>query len=102
MVSICLSLFAFTSILGWSYYGERCAEYLLGIKVIVPFRLLWVAAIYIGATRELGEVWGIADIFNGLMAIPNLIGLLLLSPVIFRLSRRYFEEIPNDDKSKPR
>ena len=102
VVSICLSLFAFTSILGWSYYGERCAEYLLGIKVIVPFRLLWVAAIYIGATRELGEVWGIADILNGLMAIPNLIGLLLLSPVIFRLSRRYFEEIPNADKSKPR
>ncbi|MEH6466470.1 MAG: sodium:alanine symporter family protein [Porticoccus sp.] len=91
VVSICLLLFAFSSLLGWSYYGERCAEYLLGVKVIVPFRILWVLAIYIGATRELSEVWGVADILNGLMAIPNLIGLLLLSPIIFKLTKDYFE-----------
>ncbi|PCJ90791.1 MAG: sodium:alanine symporter family protein [Porticoccaceae bacterium] len=90
VVALCLALFAFTTILGWSYYGERCAEYLFGIKIIMPFRLLWVLAVYIGATRELGEVWGVADILNGLMAIPNLIGLLLLSPVIFRLSKLHF------------
>ncbi|MBQ0711707.1 MAG: sodium:alanine symporter family protein [Porticoccus sp.] len=91
LVSICLLLFAFSSLLGWSYYGERCAEYLLGVKVIVPFRILWVLAIYVGATRELSEVWGIADILNGLMAIPNLIGLLLLSPIIFKLTKDYFD-----------
>jgi alanine or glycine:cation symporter, AGCS family len=95
VVALCLALFAFTTILGWSYYGERCAEYLFGIKIIMPFRVLWVLAVYIGATRELGEVWGIADIMNGLMAIPNLIGLLLLSPVIFRLSEIHFAS-PSD------
>lgn len=92
LVSLCLALFAFTTILGWSYYGERCAEYLFGVRIIVPFRVLWVLAVYVGATCELSDVWAVADILNGLMAIPNLIGLLLLSPVVFKLSKRYFEE----------
>lgn len=92
VVSLCLALFAFTTILGWSYYGERCAEYLFGVKVIVPFRVLWVAAVYLGATLKLGLVWSIADTLNGMMAIPNLVGLLLLSPVIFSLTREYFSE----------
>lgn len=92
IVALCLSLFAFTTILGWSYYGERCAEYLFGIKVIVPFRVLWVLAVYMGATMKLGLVWSIADTLNGMMAIPNLVGLLLLSPVIFRLTKAYFEK----------
>ena len=99
IVALCLALFAFTTILGWSYYGERCAEYLFGINIIIPFRVLWVVAIYFGATRELGEVWGIADILNGLMAVPNLIGLLLLSPVIFRLSKTYFSELSKQNES---
>ena len=90
LVSISLALFAFTTVIGWSYYGERCAEYLMGVKVIVPFRVLWVAAVYIGADLNLGLVWGIADTLNGMMAIPNLVGLLLLSPVIFRLTKEYF------------
>ncbi len=90
IVSLCLALFAFTTILGWSYYGERCAEYLFGVRVIVPFRLLWVVAVYFGATGQIGTVWGLADLLNGLMAIPNLIGLLLLSPVIFKLTHTYF------------
>ncbi len=92
VVSLCLALFAFTTILGWSYYGERCAEYLFGVKVIVPFRVLWVVAVYVGATLKLGLVWSIADTLNGMMAIPNLVGLLLLSPVIFSLTRAYFSE----------
>ena len=99
IVALCLALFAFTTILGWSYYGERCAEYLFGINIIIPFRVLWVVAIYFGATRELGEVWGIADILNGLMAVPNLIGLLLLSPVIFKLSKTYFSALSKPDES---
>ncbi|MGV6807222.1 MAG: alanine/glycine:cation symporter family protein [bacterium] len=96
VVTLCLALFAFTTMLGWSYYGERCSEFLFGVKVIVPFRVLWVAAIVLGATLKLGLVWTIADTLNGMMAIPNLVGLLLLSPVIFRLSKAYFADKPGE------
>ncbi len=84
-----LVVFAFTTILGWSYYGERCAEYIFGSKVILPYRLLWLCAIPVGAMGKLAIIWTMADIMNGLMAIPNLIALVLLSPVIFRLTARY-------------
>ncbi len=89
-VALTLVLFAFTTILGWSYYGERCAEYLFGLKVIVPYRILWTLAVYIGAVKGLGIAWLLADTLNALMAIPNLIALLLLSPVIFRLTLSWF------------
>ncbi len=89
IVSIGLILFAFTTILGWSYYGERCAEYLLGVKIIKPYRIIWIIAIFFGATRDLNLVWAFADVLNGLMAIPNLIALLLLSPVVFAVTREY-------------
>ena len=89
VVTMALILFAFTTLLGWSYYGERCAEYLFGVRVIQPFRILWVIAIPIGAMGNLGLVWTIADILNGLMAIPNLIALLALSPIIFHLTRQH-------------
>jgi AGCS family alanine or glycine:cation symporter len=87
VVSIGLSVFAFTTILGWSYYSERCLVYLFGVKAIVPFRLLWVLAIPLGAMAELDFIWLLADTLNAMMAIPNLIALLLLSPVIFKLTR---------------
>ena len=89
-VSFGLILFAFTTILGWSYYGERCAAYLFGTKVIKPYRLVWIVAIFIGAVIKLEMVWTFADIMNGLMALPNLLALLLLSPVVFAKTRRYF------------
>ncbi len=89
VVTLALTLFAFTTLLGWSYYGERCAEYLFGVQAIQPFRILWVIAIPIGAMGNLGMVWTIADILNGLMAIPNLIALLALSPIIFHLTRQH-------------
>lgn len=92
IVSLSLAVFAFTTILGWSYYGERCAQFLLGEKVIVPFRLCWVLALYLGATASLGLVWGIADVLNGLMAVPNLIALLLLSGVVVRLSQEFMAQ----------
>jgi AGCS family alanine or glycine:cation symporter len=76
--------------LGWSVYGERCVEFLFGVKSILPFRLLWVVVIPIGATVELGFAWLVADTLNALMAIPNLVALLLLSPVVFQLTRAYF------------
>ena len=87
LISVCLAVFAFTTIIGWSYYGERCAEYLFGSRIIFSYRILWIVAIVIGATVKLEIIWAIADIFNGLMALPNLIALLLLSPVVFKLSK---------------
>ncbi len=90
IISLVLVLFAFTTILGWSYYGERCSQYLLGVKVIMPFRLLWVVVIPLGVFGSLEVVWLVADILNGLMALPNLIGLALLSGLVVRLSREYF------------
>ncbi|MBB1075487.1 sodium:alanine symporter family protein [Rhodoferax sp. 4810] len=90
IVAIGLVLFAYTTILGWSVYGERCAEYLFGERVIVPFRVLWVLMIPVGALAQLDLIWLIADTLNALMALPNLVALLLLSPVVFRLTREYF------------
>ncbi len=92
VISLALPVFAFTTMLGWAYYGERATEYWLGIRAIVPFRVLWVLAIPIGATSDLGIVWLVSDTLNALMALPNLIALLLLSPVVFRLTREYFEQ----------
>ncbi|MBT7542710.1 MAG: sodium:alanine symporter family protein [Gammaproteobacteria bacterium] len=99
IVTICLILFAFTTILGWSYYGERCSAYIFGAKAIMPYRVLWLLSIVLGAyALKLGGstadsvnlIWLIADVMNGFMAIPNLIALILLSPVIFKLSKEYF------------
>jgi len=90
VVTLGLSLFAFTTMLGWSVYGERCAEYLFGLRAIQPFRLAWVIAIPIGAMAELDFIWLVADTLNALMALPNLVALLLLSPVVFRVTREYF------------
>ncbi len=85
--------FTGTTILGWGYYSERCLEFLAGTRAIKPFRLLWVAVVVIGAVATGGVIWTVADILNGLMAIPNLIGLLLLSGTVFRLTRAYtFQE----------
>jgi len=90
VVTFGLVLFAFTTVLGWSVYGEKCTEYLFGVKAILPFRVLWVIAIVVGATRELDFVWLLADTLNALMALPNLVALHLLSPVVFRLTQEYF------------
>jgi alanine or glycine:cation symporter, AGCS family len=90
VVTFGLVLFAFTTILGWSYYGERCAEYLFGTKIITPYRILWIIAIFTGAIMKLELVWTFADILNGLMALPNLVALLLLSPIVFSKTRQYF------------
>ena len=89
IVTLGLSMFAFSTILGWSYYGEKAVEYLVGVKAIVPYRVLFVAAIFVGAVRSLDFVWVLSDVMNGLMALPNLIGLLLLSGVIAAETRGY-------------
>ena len=86
-----LAIFAFTTILGWAYYGEKCWEYLLGTWSEKPFRILWTLAVFPGAVLSLDFAWLVADTLNALMAIPNLISLLLLSPVIVSLTREYFD-----------
>ena len=90
LVALCLSFFAFSTILGWSYYGERNLQYLVGSRAIVPYRLLFVVVTAAAAVVELDVVWLISDVMNGLMALPNLIGLLLLSGLVFRETRSYF------------
>jgi len=90
VVTLGVVLFATTTMIGWSFYGERCVVYLFGTRGILPFRILWVLAIPVGAGTDLGLIWLIADTLNAFMAIPNLIALLLLSPVVFTLSREYF------------
>ena len=90
LLAASLAVFAFTTILGWAYYGEKCWEYLVGTVSEKPFRILWTIAVFFGATLSLDFAWLVADTLNALMAIPNLISLLLLSPVIVSLSREYF------------
>lgn len=87
IVTFGLIIFAFTTLLGWSFYGEKCAQYLFGAKSTIIFRIIWVVAIPVGATFELDLAWLVADTLNALMALPNLIALLLLSPVVFKLTK---------------
>lgn len=90
ILTICLILFAFTTILGWNYYGERACLYLFGRKGIVPYRIIFIALVASGAFLKLDTVWILADIVNGLMAIPNLIALIALSKVIKEETDRFF------------
>lgn len=98
IVATGLALFAFSTILGWSYYGERCIEYLLGAWAILPYRVLFILASFLGAwvlsfhaTGGFELVWSFADVMNGAMAFPNLVGLLLLSGVVAKETRQYLE-----------
>ncbi len=90
IVTIGLILFAYSTILGWCYYGEKSMEYLLGIKAVKPYRYVYIAFVGVGTIAQLNLVWSLSDTFNGLMAIPNLIGLLLLTPVIVKETKNYF------------
>ncbi len=89
IVTFGLIFFAYSTILGWCYYGEKCVEYLFGSKMLLPYRLMYVLFVLLGALAHLDLVWQLADIFNGLMAIPNLIGLLLLSNVVVKETKEF-------------
>ena len=91
VVALALSIFTFTTILGWSYYSEKCWIYLLGRRSVMPFRCVWVAAVMGGAVFQLDFVWLFADTLNALMAIPNLISLLVLSPLVLALTKKYLD-----------
>jgi len=96
LLMLCLVFFAFTTILGWDYYSEKCLEYLTGGNMIVVkvYRWLYILAVAIGPYMTLKQVWTIADITNGLMAIPNCISLLVLTGVVAKETRAYFEKYP--------
>ena len=98
-LTISLSLFAFTTILGWSYYGERCFEFLFGVKGINGYRVVFVSMVLLGAFLKLELVWIIADIVNGLMALPNLIALIALSPVVVAETKLYMDYVKSKEKS---
>ena len=91
LVAIPLAVFAFTTILGWSYYSERCWEFLFGSACETPYRIVWTLFVLIGAVTQLDFVWLVADTLNAFMAVPNLIALLLLSPVVVKLTQDYFD-----------
>ncbi len=92
IVTVALAVFAFTTILGWSYYGERCWQYLFSENSLLVYRALWVLAALAFANVKVAFVWNLSDTLNGLMAVPNLIGLLLLAPMVFKVTREYFDK----------
>lgn len=91
VVTIGLILFAYSTILGWCYYGEKSISYLFGIKSVLPYRIIFVCFVGLGAVAKLSLVWNISDTLNGLMAIPNLIGLIFLTPIIVEETKKYFD-----------
>jgi amino acid carrier protein len=100
-VAIILTVFALTTIFGWAYYGERCWQFLLGKKIIRPYRILWTIGVMVGATIEMEAVWLIADILNALMAIPNLISLLVLAPMLVQLTNAHLANVISEARSEP-
>ncbi len=96
IVNIGLIFFAFTTILGWNYYGERCAEYLLGVKSILPYRMIFIALVAVGPFLSLDLIFIIADIVNGIMAFPNLIGLIGLRKVVIKETEDYFQQLKEE------
>ena len=91
MVTTGLVLFAFSTLIGWSYYGETGIVYLLGARAAVPYRMVWLVFIYLGAVGSLHLVWDVADTLNALMAIPNLVSVLISIPLLKRLQREFFD-----------
>jgi AGCS family alanine or glycine:cation symporter len=92
IVAVALAVFALTTILGWSFYGERCWNFLAGPRSILPFRVLWTIAVFFGAVAQLDLAWTIADTLNALMAVPNLVALLALAPIVVRLTREQLRQ----------
>jgi AGCS family alanine or glycine:cation symporter len=90
VVTTSLVLFAFSTLIGWSYYGETGIVYLLGVRATMPYRLLWLVFIYVGAIGSLHLIWDIADTLNGLMALPNLVSVLASIPILLKLKREFF------------
>lgn len=100
-IAIAILLFAFSTVLGWSHYGSKAWEYLFGTKSMMVYKVVFVLMIYVGATMNLSLAWDLSDTFNGLMAIPNLIGVLSLSPVVMHISKNYVARMLKKEDVKP-
>lgn len=100
-IAIAILLFAFSTVLGWSHYGSKAWEYLFGTKSMMIYKIVFVLMIYVGATMNLGLAWDLSDTFNGLMAIPNLIGVISLSPVVLHITQNYVARILRKENVKP-
>lgn len=100
IVTIGIILFAYSTILGWSYYGEKAIEYLLGSKAIIPYRWAFIISVGLGASMKLDLVWTLSDIFNALMAFPNLIGLIMLTPVVKAETLAYLRSLKKEPASE--
>lgn len=100
-IAIAILLFAFSTVLGWSHYGSKAWEYLFGTKSMIVYKVVFVLMIYVGATMNLGLAWDLSDTFNGLMAIPNLIGVLSLSPIVMNITRNYVARVLKKENVKP-
>jgi len=95
IVALCSTLFGFTTLVGWCYYGEQCLEYLFGLKITTPYRMVYIGLTFIGCILQrenLIIVWNVGDIINAFIVVPNLIGLLLLSGVVARMTKEYFKK----------
>lgn len=100
-IAIAILLFAFSTVLGWSHYGSKAWEYLFGTKSMIAYKIVFVLMIYVGATMNLGLAWDLSDTFNGLMAIPNLIGVLSLSPIVMKITKNYVARVLKKEDIKP-
>jgi AGCS family alanine or glycine:cation symporter len=89
--AVAMCCFAFSTIIGWGLYGARCAEFLLGSKILLPFNIAYCLVAIVGATTDLGLIWAISDTFNGFMTVPNLIAVFLLTPVVLKLIKAHFQ-----------
>jgi AGCS family alanine or glycine:cation symporter len=96
IVALSLAAFAFSTFLGWSHYGEQCLRYLGGARFVSVYRLIFTAAVALGAVMTLDLAWALSDVLNGLMIPPNLVSLILLSPEVLRLTRERFRHTPAD------
>ena len=100
-VAIAVMLFAFSTVLGWSHYGSKACEFLFGEKFTIVYRVIFVLAIYGGAVMGDNLAWDLADTFNGMMMIPNLIGVLVLSPLVYRITKNYVNRVLKGKDEKP-
>ena len=95
VVTLGIVLFAFSTLLGWSYYGDRNVERLVGRRGVLPFRIVFSLVVFVGCTTELEPIWNFSDVMNGLMALPNLLGILILSGLIARETKHYLKHDPH-------
>ena len=100
-IAVALMLFAFSTVLGWSHYGSKAWEYLFGTKSTIAYKIVFILIIYVGATMNLSLAWDLSDTFNGLMAMPNLIGVLCLSPLVMRITKNYVDRVIRRQYVKP-